>query len=205
MSTKYIYSFILALILSQSTFAQRKLEQIAPEKEAEIKNEKQLEEINKNRTPKWYSKLNYGVSASMYFSNYGNQFSVEPIAIYPINEILSAGAGLSFYYYSLDNNTTSGKQTYSNFAFGTSAFCRLKVFDNIFAQAEYMPMNTSVYDFMTKTEQRQWVNSFLVGGGQIQSFTDHSGAYFIILYDLLHDVQRSFSPSPIHIRVGLFF
>jgi hypothetical protein len=202
---KKIGFVILLLCAFIKVEAQRKLEQIDPEKEEQIKQQKQDEDKRKAAGPKWYDKVNFGGSASMFFSNVGSQFSVQPIALYNFNDYVSSGVGLSYFYYSLNYATSTGTQTYSNNAYGANVFGRFKLFDGIFAQAEYMPMNVSVYYPSTRQNEREWVDAFLVGAGQLQPFGDRSGGYFVVLYDLLYDAQRSFSPSPLHIRVGMYF
>lgn len=193
------------MLVSVQGYSQRKLEQMDPEKQEETKKAQDQEERRKAAGPKWYDKMNFGGSASMFFSSVGSQFSIQPFALYNITEKLAGGAGFSYYYYSINYNTSTGTQTLSNNAYGANLFSRLKVFDEFFLQAEYMPMNTSIYKPLTNTSERQWVDAFLVGGGQLQPFSDRAGGYFVILYDLMYNEQRSFSPSPLHIRLGLYF
>ena len=102
----------------------------------------------------------------------------------------------------LSNNT---KLTVSDHAYGLNLFARQQLFDPAFVHIEYMPMNFTVLNRNTGQEKREWVNSFYLGGGINQRFTDRGGIYILVLYDVLYNAERSFRLSPLDVRTGFYF
>lgn len=185
--------------------AQRKLEQIDPEKKEEEKRQKEEQEQAKAGQPKWYENVSFGGNIGGFLSNAGSMVSLQPMAFYRITEKTSAGVGLSYYYWSRTYNLSTGKITLEDHAYGGNIFARQLLFDQFFAHAEYMPLNYKVYDPNTNRVQREWVSALLIGGGVNQMFGERSGAYVVVLYDVMYDVNKSFSNSPLNIRTGFFF
>jgi hypothetical protein len=191
--------------LSNVVFAQRKLEQIDPEKKEEQQKEEQQKQASKASRPKWFDKVSFGGNVGGTISNLGSFFTVQPMAFYRFSDVTLAGAGATYYYWSRDFQTTQGKVSFSDNAYGLNLFARQLLFDPAFVHAEYMPLNFSVYDVNTRDSRREWVSAFYLGGGVNQSISDRSSIYIMILYDVLHDPNKSFRASPLDFRTGFYF
>ncbi len=210
MNTMMRLIFMFGLIATCSTFnqvlAQRKVEQIDPEKKEEEQKQKEEKERSKATEEKFTDKLSFGGNIALWFGNTGGFFAAQPTVFYRFNEETMFGTGVTYYYwertFALSGNRT---QKVSDNAYGLNLFARRQLFEPLFLQAEYMPMNTSVYNFQTNELSRQWVGSFLLGGGINQPISERSGYYIVLLYDVLWDENRSFMPSPIDIRTGFYF
>jgi hypothetical protein len=89
--------------------------------------------------------------------------------------------------------------------YGLNIFARQLIFEPAFVHVEYNPLNFSVFNSTNGDSKRNWVNAFYIGGGINQSISDRSSIYIMILYDVLHDPNRSFRQTPIDFRTGFFF
>jgi hypothetical protein len=205
---QFKYSILVltcCLALANSLYAQRKVEQLDPEKTEEAKQKQAQNEKEEAKLPKWFDKLSYGGNVGAYFSSGGSMVNLQPTLFYRYTDNTIGGIGGSYYYWSRTYATGAGNQTYSDDAFGFNLFVRQIVFDGIFAHAEYMPLNYNVYDASTRKISKQWVDAFLVGAGTNNATSKRSGFYFAVLYDLLYDVNKSLSATPLHLRTGFYF
>ena len=205
---QFKYSILVltcCLALANSLYAQRKVEQLDPEKTEEAKQKQAQNEKEDAKLPKWFDKLSYGGNVGAYFSSGGSMVNLQPTLFYRYTDNTIGGIGGSYYYWSRTYATSAGNQTYSDDAFGFNLFVRQIVFDGIFAHAEYMPLNYNVYDASTRKISKQWVDAFLVGGGTNNATSKRSGFYFAVLYDLLYDANKSLSATPLHLRTGFYF
>ncbi|MES2691809.1 MAG: hypothetical protein V4658_15505 [Bacteroidota bacterium] len=205
MKLKYI-TFVFALISAACVFAQRKVEQIDPEKQAEKAAQQQQADRDKASGPKWYDNVSFGGNLGGGLGSGGAFFMVQPMAFYRITESTMAGLGISYYYWSQDYiNSLNQKSTISDNAYGFNIFARQKLFDPVFVHAEYMPLNFKVYNQQSNEINREWVSSLYIGGGINQEISDRSAIYLVVLYDVLYDANRSFRGSPVDIRTGIYF
>lgn len=205
---QFKYSILVltcCLALANSLYAQRKVEQLDPEKTEEAKQKQAQNEKEDAKLPKWFDKLSYGGNVGAYFSSGGSMVNLQPTLFYRYTDNTIGGIGGSYYYWSRTYATSAGNQTYSDDAFGFNLFVRQILFDGIFAHAEYMPLNYNVYDASTRKISKQWVDAFLVGGGTNNATSKRSGFYFAVLYDLLYDANKSLSATPLHLRTGFYF
>ena len=206
MNFKYsILVLTCCLALANGVYAQRKVEQIDPEKTEEAKQKQEQQEKEKAQGPKWSDKLSYGGNVGAYFSSGGSLVNLQPTLFYRFTDNTIGGIGGSYYYWSRTYATGTGNQTYSDYALGYNIFARQILLDGIFAHAEYMPLNYNVYDPSTRKISKQWVDAFLVGAGTNSTTSKRSGFYFAVLYDLLYDANKSLSATPLHIRTGFYF
>ena len=196
---------LLCFLATTNVYAQRKLEQLDPEKKAEEQEAQKEKDANKMAGPKWYDKVSFGGNVGGSFSNYGSFFTVQPMAFYRFTDKTLLGAGLTYYYWSRDFSTAQGTVNISDNAYGGNVFGRQVLFESIFAHAEYMPLNFKVYNPATNDIKRDWVGAFYLGGGINQPISDRANIYILVLYDLLHDSNRSFRSSPLDFRTGFYF
>ena len=191
--------------LSITVFAQRKLEQIDPEKKEEQQKAHQQKETDRASKPRWTENFSFGGNLGGNISNLGSFITVQPMAFYRFTDLTLAGAGLTYYYWSRDFQTTQGKVTFSDNAYGLNLFARQLLFEPAFVHTEFMPLNFSVYDVNTRESRREWVSAFYVGGGVNQAISDRASMYIMILYDAMHDPNKSFRSSPLDFRTGFYF
>lgn len=197
---------ISAMISAGSLYAQRKVEQIDPEKEAEQKASEQQAERERRSGPRWYDKVSFGGNLGGGIGSGGSFFTIQPMAFYRITDNTMAGVGLSYYYWSLQYFTSAGsKVSISDNAYGFNLFAQQQLFDPVFLHAELMPLNFSVYNQNNNELERQWISSLYLGGGIRQRISDRSGFYFLVLYDVLYNEYKSFRGSPLDLRTGFYF
>ncbi len=201
----FIIILLLCFVASANVYGQRKLEQLDPEKVEEEQQVKKKEEEDKRMGPKWYDKVSFGGNIGGSFSNYGSFFTVQPMAFYRFTDMTLVGAGLTYYYWSRDYISALGTVNISDNAYGANIFARQVLFESVFAHAEYMPLNFKVYNTTTADINREWVSAFYLGGGINQPISERANVYFLVLYDLLHDPNRSFRNSPLDFRSGFYF
>lgn len=195
-------TFMLLQLFTLDLLAQRQVEQIDPEKEEEQKRAASTSRVR----PEWMERVSFGGNIGGTIGTNEGFFTAQPTLFYRINDNAMAGAGITYYYWEqqflLSNNT---KLTVSDHAYGLNLFARQQLFDPAFVHIEYMPMNFTVLNRNTGQEKREWVNSFYLGGGINQRFTDRGGIYILVLYDVLYNAERSFRLSPLDVRTGFYF
>jgi len=201
----------LMLLISTDLIAQRKIKQMDPQKEQLQKDAEASEEVPLSE------RLTYGGNFWITFSNLYSQVYLQPLIGYKVNNDFIAGAGLTYIYWSQDFTYSSGGGTYktsiSDNIFGLNFFGRHRIIDPIFAHVEYQPMNFTSYNLYLENK-RIWTNALYLGGGINQSIgSSGSGAYFMVLYDVLwqdrspdpKSFSKSFYMSPWSIRAGFLF
>jgi hypothetical protein len=98
---------------------------------------------------------------------------------YRINEDLIAGVGGTYYF----QRFKADYGNVDNHLFGANLFARHKLFDRIFAHAEWEQVNVqSAQAFDPNT--RTWFSLLWVGGGYYTGLSDRLGAGFTLLYDV---------------------
>ncbi len=139
----------------------------------------------------------------LYFGgNFGAEFGrvtyveLSPLVGYKFSEKFSAGPGISYIYY------RDRDYNYSTSVYGVRAFARFFVLENVFAHAEYEALNLGVPDLYGDLN-RQWIGSFLVGGGYKQSVGASGGITMMILWNL-NETYYSPYQNPV-IRMGFIF
>jgi hypothetical protein len=198
--------FIFTFFLSNVAFAQRKLEQMDPEKKEEQQKHEAEKAANRSRRPDWMDKVSFGGNIGGNIASWGSFFVAQPMALYRFTDITMAGIGGTYMYSSRNYQTTLGQRiTLSDNIYGLNIFARQLIFEPAFVHVEYNPLNFSVFNSTNGDSKRNWVNAFYIGGGINQSISDRSSIYIMILYDVLHDPNRSFRQTPIDFRTGFFF
>jgi len=189
--------FIYTILLVVNANAQRKIQQIDPEKEEVEKNEPTFGQG-------FWQKVSYGGNVSMRFSNENSFITLQPLMFYPVSQKATLGGGFSYYYYKQTYIVNGLKQVDENHAYGLNMFGRYEIFSPLFIHAEYNPMNFEVYQPITNELKREWVNSLMVGGGINQRINNRSGFYILALYDILYNQNRSFRANALEMRVGFY-
>ncbi len=208
MKKKFIYLLILLLFAPVALFAQRKIKQIDEEKQDQDNTAKSYE-----KSPFWEN-VRFGGNLGGSFGNNSSSFLVQPQAFYMVNDNFMAGLGFTYLYWSIEYSNYAGSQTYSysDHSFGPNLFARHRLFESVFAQAEYSGMNFKSFNDYGET-QRVWNNALFIGPGFVQDMGS-GGTYIFILYDILwrqddfsnpSSFSRNYRQSPWDVRIGFYF
>lgn len=192
MMKKQSIILLISCLLALHGSAQRKMQQLDEE---EAKKQEQLKAYEKKDRKFDPEKLVYGGNLGGAISNNGSYFLLQPMVGYRVLEKTIPGLGFNYTYQSVKYNTG---QTLSSSNYGPIVFLRQGLFGNVFAHAEWSPMNYQLYSSFTKSE-RIWVNQAFIGGG-----FGGDGVQVYVLYNLLQD-QSPFEGSPWYLRIGFLF
>jgi hypothetical protein len=196
------------MLSPDSVFAQRKVQEMDPQKAEQAQAAKDYE-----KTP-WTDKLTYGGNFWFSFGSGFSQIYLQPLVGYRVTDKFTAGTGFTYIYtsqkYYVSNNQTV---TYSDNVYGLNFFARHQLFGPLFAQAEYQPMNFTSYNRLGESK-RMWTNALYLGGGLSQSMGGKGGFYMMVLYDVLWRSYDSANPSAYprsfygtawNFRIGMMF
>jgi hypothetical protein len=156
---------------------------------------------NPEKRPTFKDKLFFGGGLGLQFGNI-TFIDVSPQIGYKLTERIHPGIGFTYSYYK--NNYYTPSINYSSYA--VSGFVRFFIFEGLFAQAEAEYLNTKVFYITgpsTYETKRKWIDSYFVGGGYYQKFSERSGMYFSILWNL-NETEESPYTNPI-MRIGFNF
>lgn len=152
---------------------------------------------NQERKPDFKSRLFFGGGLGLQFGS-ATLIEISPLVGYMVTPKLGIGLSPTYKYYHYNNYYGPSYDLETN-VFGGSIFARYSIFQNIFAHVEYESLfyNTSTPIYPSYREQ---FNSFFIGGGYMQNFSQNSGMYIMVLWNL-NDTPNSPYINPV-IRVG---
>jgi hypothetical protein len=198
----------ILVITTTSAYAQRKLQEMDSDKQAE--KDRYKDETKED----WRERVSFGGALTGGFSNLGSFFLIQPQVFYRLKPRTTVGAGVTYIYWSQKYTVYNTNQTvtFSDNAFGFNLLARQTLFGPVFAHVEYMPMNFTAYNLIGQ-EKRRWGQSLYLGGG-FNSGGQTAGGYVLILYDVLwqardfsdpYSFSKSYYTSPWNFRVGFMF
>ena len=125
--------------------------------------------------------------------------NISPKVGYRITEKFAAGLGATYVYLKDKSNKF---YSYEANIYGGSVFTQYQLFEPVRAYAEYELLDVELPDYNTYPirTKREFIPSFLVGGGYTQSIGENSSFGIMLLYNLL-DGPKSIYSNPI-IRIG---
>ncbi len=196
-----VFCLVICLLLGvERTYAQRKLKQMDSEKQ------EAAEEERKDTKEPLSERFSYGGNIGMQFGSGYMSFLIQPLVFFKAAEKTTLGGGFTYSYWSQKYTNAGGKtDTYTDNVLGLNLFARQTLFDPVFLHVEYNPINFTLYDYVSRTEERVWHHALYVGGGLNQRFSGGGGYYIMLLYDLVWDANRTFYPTPYDIRMGFYF
>ncbi len=162
----------------------------------------QLPLIERDQNPpseRFIDRMFFGGTFGLQF---GTQTYIEiaPVAGYYITPKLSAGLGIKYIYYKINDVYYN----YSSNLYGGGPFMRYIVFDNLFLHAEYEILNMEVpeppYNIYYT---RQNVTSIFLGGGYRQMIGSRSSMDFLILWNINNSTYSPYA-NPLF-RIGFGF
>ena len=91
-------------------------------------------------------------------------------------------------------------------SYGTGLWARQFILKRFFLHAEWETLNMPFYSSNgIFKEEREWVNSVMLGGGYYKRIGKKGGIGFSALYIVNYDDNRSSYSSPWVIRIGAYF
>ncbi|MBC7922446.1 MAG: hypothetical protein H7Z75_15305 [Ferruginibacter sp.] len=141
-------------------------------------------------------KLVLGGNFGLSLGNFTN-VTLSPILGYKVTDDLVLGAGPTYIY----NSINYGNIKYKYSVYGGRLYGRQRVFDNLYAQAEYEALNVQTYS-ANDPNARQWVSAPLVGASYVQPIGPRSAFIITALYNLNYKEGLTPYNSPLVLRVG---
>ena len=154
-------------------------------------NQEYVEETpNKSKEEKPLNRFFYG--GNFGFSINPTDLQLSPIVGYNLTKRfqLAVGPDYEYYYY------RDIYEKYSFNIFGGRVFGRYFIFKNIFAHVEDEILSVNDKILGSTDNSRQWLNSFLVGGGYRQMIGDRSSFNITILWDF-GNAKYSITSNPV--------
>ena len=152
-------------------------------------------EFNPEEGPSFFDRVYFGGNLSLEFGDF-TFIDVSPLAGYMINNMLSAGVGVTYRYISIRD------VDFDTNIYGGRVFARHNLGQQFFLYTEYENLRNEL--FFADGTVREWVPGFFVGGGIFQPIgRGGAGAVITALYNFAYDDIRSPYNSPWVFRVGL--
>lgn len=133
--------------------------------------------VKKKINTDWMDKVFIGGNMGLSFGTNYSYLNLSPNLGYKLTEKMSVGTGVSYIY-----TKTNGIDFHD---YGANVFTRYRVFDQIFAMAQYEVLS---YDYGLE-RGRDIYSTVLVGGGLVQPIGANANFIVSVLYNLLYDVD----------------
>lgn len=133
--------------------------------------------------------------------NFGAQFgnitlvNLSPSIGYQIKDFWLAGISTRYIYFS-DNRFTPA---FNTSVYGGGPFTQFFFLENFLAHSEYEFLNVEQFD---SPNERLFIQSWLVGGGYRSQIGGNSFAGFIILWDLIQDINSPYTNPIFRVNLG---
>jgi hypothetical protein len=144
-----------------------------------------------------------GGNFGLQFGTYYTLVDIAPLAGYKFTEKFSSGLGATYIYYKYKDPTYNF--SFHTNVYGGSVFSRYFISDYIFAHAELEELSLETFDYFDQKVQRIWVPALFIGGGYQQPIGGHGFAQFLILYDVIQDLNSPYNNPVIRIGFGFGF
>jgi len=165
---KYIVLILISFLFSFSLIAQ------TSESGYSIEGDK---DRKFNLDADWMDKIVLGGNVGLSFENNFLYLNLSPNLGYQITEKLTLGTGVSYIYSSFNG------VSFHNY--GANFFSRYKIFDQIFAMAQYELLN---YDSGLESGRENY-STLLLGGGLAQPIGGNAYLVVSALYNVLYDTN----------------
>jgi hypothetical protein len=202
---KKISALILLFALAFNGIAQSRFEEEGEETDTKTTEQSDPEAKPSNARPaprqsNFWNRTRFGGNVGLQFGN-PTFINLSPRVYYLPTEKLWLGVGVTYMY-------TQWKAPYVPFetsTYGANISVTYQVFNPLFLQAEYEPLNFESFNRFEGTYERIWVHGLLIGGG-ISQPVGRGAVFFSALYNVTwKDADRSFYGSPWVIRIGAGF
>lgn len=163
-------------------------------------NPPQQKKQQQKQKPPLSQRIYVGGNLGFYFGN-TTYIAVSPIVGYRFTENFTAGVGGTYQYWKDNYNNYPASNVYGGLLFG-----RYNIYKGLFLETDLEFNNLDAYSIDQNGNlysSRQWVTSWLVGGGY-SGGGSRGGAYFSVLYDVIQDPNSPYYGVPV-IRAGVGF
>lgn len=209
---KYLYITSLLLLFSVPLKAQytEEEEQYAPMSTPagagdETPTERNTADLSQQS---FYQRLVYGGNFQLSFGTV-TFVEVSPRVGYMVTEDYIAGLGANFIYSRIGEGFYYPGSPSSEFiVYGGHLYNTYMVPFKplpVVVHAEFEMLNYDVFNRNSPESKREWVPGAYLGGGLYQRFNGGGGIYFMALYNVLYDPDRSLYQSPWSLRASFLF
>jgi hypothetical protein len=171
---------------------------VPPQQEPETKPKKE-----KNNGGFSMSKVTFGLNGSASFGSYTYLYLAPRIGYYVTNTTV---VGTQFIYQYTSDNRNSVNEKIVGHSYGTGLWARQFVLKKFFLHGEWETINRPVFTISGTEiqEDREWVNSLMVGAGYYKRISKKGGVSASVLYIVNYDENHSPYSSPWIFRIGVF-
>tara|TARA_B100000809_G_scaffold184771_1_gene182813 strand:- start:875 stop:1546 length:672 start_codon:yes stop_codon:yes gene_type:complete len=150
------------------------------------------------------SKVTFGLNVGLTVGDYASVYVAPRIGYYFTP---STVLGTQFIYRYNSQKVHNSGERFTSQSYGTGLWARQFILRKFFLHAEWEALNMPFYTSKNSvtTDEREWVNSIMLGGGYYKSLGRKGGISFSALYIVNYDDERSSYSSPWVIRVGAYF
>ena len=160
--------------------------------------------LQKQKNPIW-DRISVGGYIGIQFGTITN-IDITPIVTYRVAPPFFVGVGFTYMYYRYKDPYKFYQ--YSAQGIGGRLFARYHIWQNLFVQAEYDPLNRTYYDYQPDNQGNwvrtgkfnTWVHDILVGAGYRQWLGGRAFATMVVFWNVNESLYSPYS-NPI-IRIG---
>jgi len=149
-------------------------------------------------------KMTFGISGGLSVGDYTSIYVAPRIGYYFTRSTI---LGTQFIYRYNSQKSSYGGDRLTSHSYGTGLWARQFVLKKFFLHAEWEALNMPFYTTNNSVveEEREWVNSILLGAGYYKRLGKKAGIGFSALYIVNYDENRNSYGSPWVVRVGAYF
>jgi len=144
-----------------------------------------------NPYPRFTDRLFYGGNVGLWVGN-PTFINLSPMVGVMVTKRIGVGGSFTYNYY---QQTYNGYK-YKDYIWGGGPLVRVKILENLFAQAEWDRLSVRDPNLVQVENNRVWIDMLLVGGGYRQPFSDY-GSFVIMAFWNLNESPLSPYPNPI--------
>jgi hypothetical protein len=149
-------------------------------------------------------KMTFGINGGLSVGDYTSIYIAPRIGYYFTPSTI---LGTQFIYRYNSQKTSYGGDRVTSHSYGTGLWARQFLLKKFFLHAEWETLNMPFYTQKNTEieEEREWVNSILLGAGYYKRLGKKAGVGFSVLYIVNYDDDRNSYGSPWVVRVGAYF
>lgn len=148
---------------------------------------------------RFIDRIYYGGNVGAWFGQ-TTYVNLQPLIAVKISKKFSLGGGFTYNYYSINNVVPK----YSTSIYGSNAFARYLVLDNLMLQVGWDRLNVPDY-YSYNLDRRAWVDNILVGGGYRQQFSEYGSIIALVFYNINESPLSPYQNPIIQIGFNLGF
>ncbi|GGH70905.1 MAG: hypothetical protein EP346_12650 [Bacteroidetes bacterium] len=198
---------LTAILLSCSFWASAQYGPISKRAETEEEGDTQTTQSQSSdvSSQTFFQRLVYGGNFALSFGS-TTYIEVSPRVGYRVTNDLTAGLGVNFIYSKIPRNFYGqGYPGYETYVYGMHEYTtyNLPIQLPIALHQEFEMLNYELFNYRDYEYQRQWVPGWHIGAALYQQVNSRGGGvYFMALYNVLYDPDRSLYASPWSLRLS---